>query len=479
VRLSWSQFEQALRDTLVHKAEGEAFIKLCKLYGIAQPIQEIPDEGTWAEVLEAVAYGSRGNFDVVFKMVESTLSGLNQELVCIIQETSPGSFCLFRPAGFGSKPPVNRLVRKGGKLFFTGHVLEEDAFSRPIRISLAPKTSYWSAPTSEDVSAAEESITLLPFVVYERNPGRIIARMAEPIYAPVGLPSAVTQFTVLKPSLLKAGDPVRLFNNSDPDLYVEATVASAPSGGYIPGDPVYGIVTLEQPVDVAELVGATFNSVVSVSDERFTVGEECLFEVALFSSDQTDIPASWLQDQLAGYDAVAVQHVLGTTFIQISISEGYVSGDNFYAPGISVGATVYVYNISTKNYVSRTIADIDIQSTTVRLQLNSSVPQVDFPSANTWILIRTPESPQDLPAGCQVLESELVLGNPDGAGPHPFYLYDGGLLPATAKTLSSTLAASVELKFGSVKVPTPPTPDSTGRLPPDLSQGWWRLIDIP
>lgn len=269
MREAWSQLEQAWRDTLVHRAEAAAFGPLSLLYGVPHAEDEVP-ENSWAEVLKLNAYGTRGNFDTVFKSTEAALAHLNVKVPGYVESASPA---ILRANNVWPANIVNRLIRKGDKIYFSKSLLS------PSQLAVVEQGSfYWDEPT-ESSTRQDYVFEVLPFVIHERSPGRVIT--------------------------------------SDPD-----------------------------------------------AADFFTAGSVCLFEVILFAQpDLVFVPKTWLQ-----------------------------------AP------TTY----------------------------------------------ETPEdvaTVEGVPFGGAVLSGETGIGNPSGFGPHPLYAYDSVIFPKTARTMSSTMAASVEYRI--------------------------------
>jgi hypothetical protein len=163
VREAWSQFEQAWRDTLIHKAEAAAFPPICDLYGVTYPVAEVPESG-WAGVLKLNAYGSRGSFETVFGSTEVLLSHLNQKIPGSVSSSSPH---VLVANGVWPADSVNRFIRKGSKLYFTKQLLT------PSRLAVVSEESfYWDSP-SEEAGTHSYIFELLPFTISERQPGRV------------------------------------------------------------------------------------------------------------------------------------------------------------------------------------------------------------------------------------------------------------------------------------------------------------------
>jgi hypothetical protein len=278
MRSLWSQFEEAWRDTLVHKAEGSAFEELTSLYGLPRPRAEIP-EANWRGVLSALAYGRRGTFQDTYVALQKAFSFLNERLEGWVVISQNLGVTLSGPTWEARH--VNRLVSVGGRLFFTKAIFET------VKMELVPiSTQYWEGslvPNNEETNKLTEVsyFEVLPFVVHERTPGRVIDFDAE-------------------------GDPA--------------------------------------------------------GSDEFSKGETCLVELIMFVDQENLIPKTWLQDP-----------------------DYAVEADVFTADGV--------------------------------------------------------------PYGGQALTSEIEIGDPSGAGPHPLYAYDNLVYSLTGRILSTSLAASVELRI--------------------------------
>jgi hypothetical protein len=164
VRETWSQFEQAWRDTVVHKAEAAAFQPLCRFYGVPQPVGEILEPG-WAQVLKLVAYGSKGNFETTYRATEAAFSQFNQKVDGHVDSAAPS--VLVAPGGWPANV-VNRLIRKKDKLYFSKSLTS----STELEVVDMP-TLYWDAPEEPD-GVNLYTFEILPFVVNERSPGLIV-----------------------------------------------------------------------------------------------------------------------------------------------------------------------------------------------------------------------------------------------------------------------------------------------------------------
>ncbi len=161
----WSQSEEAWRDTLVHRAEGTAFDDLSRLYGIPRPTAEIP-EYNWRGVLSQLAYGRRGTFQDTYVALQKAFAFLNEEVVVEIQYSS-GIILVGAALALSHQ---NRLVKIGERIFFTQELAGATLRLVPIG------SLYWDAGTEDAYNEiqGETVIQVLPFVVHERTPGRVV-----------------------------------------------------------------------------------------------------------------------------------------------------------------------------------------------------------------------------------------------------------------------------------------------------------------
>jgi hypothetical protein len=162
----WSQMEESWRNTLVTRAEGFSLRNLSLLYGIPQPMGEIP-EANWRGVLSALAYGRRGTFQDTYTAIKRCFDFLADSLVGnIIHE---GGFVAVESNALDPLY-LNRLIEIDNKVYFSRR------FTAPTKMELVEvQTLYWEAAKPSSMPIAEDvPIKVLAFVVHERNPGRVI-----------------------------------------------------------------------------------------------------------------------------------------------------------------------------------------------------------------------------------------------------------------------------------------------------------------
>lgn len=163
----WSQLEEAWRDTLIRKSQGDALEVTARRLGIPWPRGET-SEAAWRGALHALGYGARGTFASTYWAVEAALSDYNEWVECSFEASSP--FVLARASGNWTSKHINRLVRtKYGLHWSTGPVV----LGGQPTIELCPySTTFWDAfpalDENEDLTAV-----VLPFTLREMTPGPI------------------------------------------------------------------------------------------------------------------------------------------------------------------------------------------------------------------------------------------------------------------------------------------------------------------
>lgn len=162
--LPWSQSEEALRDTLVHKAEGDAFERIARFYGFTWP--KFIAEGAWRGGLKTVAYNARDTFPVVFEALTQCLAGYIETFDDCYYPV--GFLTGISRAGGWSEAYIGRYVRIGTTIYYSTGI-------SGLKLLLSPyTTSYWTGINNTLNIVAQSSIDLvevLPFVVYERGNG--------------------------------------------------------------------------------------------------------------------------------------------------------------------------------------------------------------------------------------------------------------------------------------------------------------------
>jgi hypothetical protein len=233
----WSQFEEAWRDTLVHRAEDRAFDSLSRLYGIPRPDAEVP-ERNWRGVLSQLAYGRRGTFGATYTSLLKAFAFLNEEIACTLDLSPQDGLCL---EGYAwENKHLNRLVSIAGRLFFTQDMLNATTM-RLVGVS----TLYWEGsflPNTQETQdlLTETSVQFIPFVVHERSPGRIID------FDQTGNPDGSDEFTVGEECLVEVvffvvqeDDVPKTWLQDPTDYSDESTVYTqdgAPFGGQLLSD---------------------------------------------------------------------------------------------------------------------------------------------------------------------------------------------------------------------------------------------------
>lgn len=169
MHLAWSQAEEAWRDTLTTKAERSALLSLSALYDL--PWFRLLVESSQRKLLAGTAFSRRDLFRTLFFALETAFSQYDEVFTVGTISQAPGAAKqLYRASGWG-REHVNRFVRIGTKLYWS-----EELYNTDLYLRLSPYTTdYWEAPTWEvdpvNLVGVGEEVRILPFRVYERNPG--------------------------------------------------------------------------------------------------------------------------------------------------------------------------------------------------------------------------------------------------------------------------------------------------------------------
>ncbi len=159
-RYAWSQAEEALRDTLIHKAERSAFVKIAEANGFTWP-QSLA-ETAWRGALVKVTFNARDIFPVVFEALRRAFSGYS-EVFTDCEYAAPN---VIQRGAQWHEAYVYRYIRIGTTIYFSVGVDANQLFLSPYR------TSYWSAADFTGVDGdAIERLEVLPFMTYERGDG--------------------------------------------------------------------------------------------------------------------------------------------------------------------------------------------------------------------------------------------------------------------------------------------------------------------
>ena len=159
--------EQALRDTMIHRARGTALASLGQLYHM--PKATILDEEPWREAMRAAVFGPRGTRGNLHGFLEAALAQFNTNYHCSIAPANPQRITWTSGGSDGgfTAVQVNRLFRvvysRGS---FLCKSIGPDFNAGPAvlgYLELCPiSTGYWTAPNFTDVENI--SVDMLPFV---------------------------------------------------------------------------------------------------------------------------------------------------------------------------------------------------------------------------------------------------------------------------------------------------------------------------
>nr|CAB4128519.1 hypothetical protein UFOVP114_38 [uncultured Caudovirales phage] len=245
MRGPFSQIERARRDTLLHKAEGDAFDRLAGLFGVPR-LAAFPIK-FWRRGLLAVGYGPRGTPGCTHAFLEGVLGALVTPALSFKVKLYPAL-----PQGLGylsggatsgfTKELTNRLVRVdsptlGSRLcyvvspsFNTGPAVKPFVYLANVR------TGYWDAADwsvimDSDLEPGHDyqiaTATFLPFYYTEPTPGPIYNGANETKWTYSGDPCT---FNVYVDGSLSDTPPTYLLDNGD------ARPDGQPYGGAILAD---------------------------------------------------------------------------------------------------------------------------------------------------------------------------------------------------------------------------------------------------
>jgi hypothetical protein len=171
----FSRLEQAWRDTLIHKAEGDAFDALAEMFNLARPYNW--SEAPWREALHAVVYGPRGTPGSMFAFLDAALQEYRTEVAVTIDAAAPQTITSAAPFD-GSL--VGKLVRLDGiaeGLYCTvGPHTATGGASTTLTLCEWP-CGYWYGADWAGLdwppatSTAALTATFLPFQLREPTPG--------------------------------------------------------------------------------------------------------------------------------------------------------------------------------------------------------------------------------------------------------------------------------------------------------------------
>lgn len=175
----WSSLDDALRDTLLHSAQGASFRRLASWYGFVY--QYGFEEGSWRRALKELAYGRRGTKRTTFDVVRHALRQYDEVFKVTVNQAVPNELIFSQAVtdptltSFTHRH-VNRyietpwgIVRSVGPRMCSGST-----------VTLADiPTFYWRTMTEilpDDLEYAEEfEVRFLPFEYYEWQPGPVLS----------------------------------------------------------------------------------------------------------------------------------------------------------------------------------------------------------------------------------------------------------------------------------------------------------------
>jgi hypothetical protein len=178
MNILWSSLDQALRDLLLHSAQGEPFRQLAEFYSFIY--QYGFDEGSWRRALKELAWGRRGTKLTTFNVVRHCLRQYDEVFKVSVDPASPNELTFVEGVSAPSLTAfdhthVNRyvstpwgIVRAVGPRMCSGSTLELADIA----------STYWQAMADiipDDLESGEVfEVRLLPFEYYEWQPGPIL-----------------------------------------------------------------------------------------------------------------------------------------------------------------------------------------------------------------------------------------------------------------------------------------------------------------
>lgn len=173
MHVHWSNMEQALRDTLVSRAEGDALKKLGELWGFEWPIEI--SEAAFGDALHQVAYGRRGTPLFMFDVIESALSDFNEPSVWIADASWPNR--LVRDPSVPSDTRFSqRYIRIGDAVHYVQRAELNQTigpFASATVLHIAPIDHIWCQPLDSTGAVLQNrDVILLPFLIQCTQPWR-------------------------------------------------------------------------------------------------------------------------------------------------------------------------------------------------------------------------------------------------------------------------------------------------------------------
>lgn len=175
---TYSQAEQALRDMLIHKAQGTAHDAIAELMSLPRPYGFREED--WVNAIHTIAFGARGHPRAVFRFLEMALMRWHRRRPVEVKTAFPTR--LYRGVGAAFDDTyLGRLVRIGGMVYdgddlnpgMTGrlYAIEGTRHAGGDYVDLVPiKTSENAAPVTPDADE-DRHATFLCFRIREAQSG--------------------------------------------------------------------------------------------------------------------------------------------------------------------------------------------------------------------------------------------------------------------------------------------------------------------
>lgn len=157
---SYSQVEQALRDMLIHKAEGTSHDRLSRILSLPRPPGWV--EADWVNAIHVLAFGARGHPRAVFRFLEHALARWHRRRVVEVQVGQRTR--LYKGVDAFDDTHLGRFVRIGGPVYYSAEELNPGMTGRLYctdgsRDSGGDWVNLVSVKTSENARPEEAAVT--------------------------------------------------------------------------------------------------------------------------------------------------------------------------------------------------------------------------------------------------------------------------------------------------------------------------------
>lgn len=156
-----SQLQEAVNDTLLHRAEGLAFDALVAQFGFSRP--HYIERWAWRRACLAGVFGRAGTFGCLHAFLEGALAQYSTRFDATLNPANPQR--VTAPAGTFAARDASRLMRIPGVGLF-----RIASYTSSSVVELLPfRTAYWDRAdwSTYDVAVTVEDAEILPFEVHE------------------------------------------------------------------------------------------------------------------------------------------------------------------------------------------------------------------------------------------------------------------------------------------------------------------------